>query len=263
MAASITIAHGHAHRDLPVRVPHLMPFHIQHTGPAPISTYFRIRPHIGTSLPTSTPEKTQPPPSGDTEKEPITPAATTEVAVEEKEGALVAAVNVAVPVPATAVAEADVVPAKAPTPASRVPRTGTIPRLAESAKRFVSSFRGRTLHGVEVALPKGYAGLILRGDANGKVHQTAPSNAKRRPARVGQLRRKPVVIEDGDERFVDDAAGMSLEDRHPVRVLKPAATFDSFVLWHPDIPVDEGKDEYLRSLSEWVNIAAEVRPLRM
>jgi ribonuclease H2 subunit C len=119
------------------------------------------------------------------------------------------------------------------------------------------------LHGVEVALPKGYAGLILRGDANGKVHQTAPSNAKRRPARVGQLRRKPVVIEDGDERFVDDAAGMSLEDRHPVRVLKPAATFDSFVLWHPDIPVDEGKDEYLRSLSEWVNIAAEVRPLRM
>jgi hypothetical protein len=126
MAASITIAHGHAHRDLPVRVPHLMPFHIQHTGPAPISTYFRIRPHIGTSLPTSTPETTQPPPSGDTEKEPITPAATTEVAVEEKENALVAAVNVAVPVPATVVAEADVVPAKAPTPASRVPRTGTI-----------------------------------------------------------------------------------------------------------------------------------------
>ncbi|KAH9971005.1 hypothetical protein BGW80DRAFT_1325058, partial [Lactifluus volemus] len=34
--------------------------------------------------------------------------------------------------------------------------------------------------------------------------------------------------------------------------------FDSFVLWHPDNPVDEGKDEYLRSLSEWVNIAAEV-----
>jgi ribonuclease H2 subunit C len=119
------------------------------------------------------------------------------------------------------------------------------------------------LHGVEVALPKGYAGLILRGDANGKVHQTTPSNAKRRPARVEQLRRKPVVIEDGDERFLDDAADMSLEDRHPVRVLKPAATFDSFVLWHPDIPVDEGKDEYLRSLSEWVNIAAEVRPLRM
>ena len=43
---------------------------------------------------------------------------------------------------------------------------------------------------------------------------------------------------------------MSLEDEEkpPVRVLKPTARFDSFVLWHQDIPVDEGKDEYLRSL---------------
>jgi ribonuclease H2 subunit C len=58
---------------------------------------------------------------------------------------------------------------------------------------------------------------------------------------------------------VDDEAEMSAVDERPVRLLKPAARFDSFVLWHPDIPVDEGKDEYLRSLSEWVNIAAEVR----
>ena len=49
------------------------------------------------------------------------------------------------------------------------------------------------------------------------------------------------------------------EEKPPVRVLKPTARFDSFVLWHPDIPVDEGKDEYLRSLSEWTNIASEVR----
>ena len=53
---------------------------------------------------------------------------------------------------------------------------------------------------------------------------------------------------------------MSAEDGRPVRVMKAAARFDSFVLWHPDIAVDEGKDEYLRSLSEWVNIAVEVRP---
>jgi ribonuclease H2 non-catalytic Ylr154p-like subunit len=36
------------------------------------------------------------------------------------------------------------------------------------------------------------------------------------------------------------------------------ARFDSFVLWHRDIPVDEGRDVYLRSLSEWMNIASEV-----
>jgi hypothetical protein len=46
MAASITIAHANGRANLPVRVPHLMPFHIQHTGPAPVSTYFRIQPHV-------------------------------------------------------------------------------------------------------------------------------------------------------------------------------------------------------------------------
>src|SRR5882757_2049184 len=51
MAASITITHDHGRANLPVRVPHLMPFHIQHTGPAPVSTYFRIRPHAGPSTP--------------------------------------------------------------------------------------------------------------------------------------------------------------------------------------------------------------------
>jgi len=35
--------------------------------------------------------------------------------------------------------------------------------------------------------------------------------------------------------------------------------FNSFLLWHPDIPVDEGRDEYLRSPSELVNVVVEVR----
>ncbi|KAI9435360.1 hypothetical protein F5148DRAFT_1266732 [Russula earlei] len=45
VASSIAIANGHT--DVPLRVPHLMPFHIRHTGPAPVSTYFRIRPQMG------------------------------------------------------------------------------------------------------------------------------------------------------------------------------------------------------------------------
>jgi hypothetical protein len=54
---------------------------------------------------------------------------------------------------------------------------------------------------------------------------------------------------------------MSLEDEETplVRLLKPTARFDSFILWHPDNPVDEGQDEYPRSLSEWTKIASEVR----
>jgi hypothetical protein len=256
MAASITIAHGHTNRDLPVRVPHLMPFHIQHTGPAPVSTYFRIRPQIGPLWPSSTSEES--PLSGDTEKELTATAVNSKATVEEKEDTP----GADVPVPITTTAETDVTTAKAQASAltSRVSRTGTIARLAESAKRYISSFRGRTVHGVEVALPKGYVGIVLRGDANGKAHQPTTSNAKRRRAQDVQHRRKPVVVEDDDDDgCLDDAAEMSPEDGRPVRVLKPAARFDSFDLWHPDIPVDEGKDEYLRSLSEWVSLAAEVR----
>lgn len=260
MAASITIAHGHANRDLPVRVPHLMPFHIQHTGPAPVSTYFRFRPHVDLSLPSSTLEDTLP--SGNPEKELIATVSNSELTSEGKESTPVVAADIAVPI--TATTEADVAAAKAQTlaPTSRFLQIGAIARLSESAKRFVSSFRGRTVHGVEVALPNGYVGLVLRGDANSKTHQPA-SNARRRHARAGPRRRKLKIVGDGDdddERCQDDAAEMSLEDGRPVKVLKPAARFDSFVLWHPDIAVDEGKDEYLRSLSEWVNIAAEVRP---
>jgi ribonuclease H2 subunit C len=182
--------------------------------------------------------------------------ANTEVAVEGKENGALAVADAVVS--ATATAEAEVV---AKSTASRVLRTGAIARLADSAKRFVSSFRGRTVHGVEVALPNGYVGIVLRGDAHGKTHQTTTSNPKRQPTRRRQLRRQSDVVEEAQ--YLDDAATMSPEDGRPVRVLKPAARFDSFVLWHPDIAVDEGKDEYLRSLSEWVDIAAEVRPRRL
>ena len=63
--------------------------------------------------------------------------------------------------------------------------------------------------------------------------------------------------------YLDDTAKMSAEDGRPVRVMKAAARFDSFVLWHSDIAMDEGNNEYLRLLSEWVNIAAEVRPCKL
>ena len=85
---TMTIAHGHGCANLPVRVRHLMPFHIQHTGPAPVSIYFRIRPHAGTLCPLSS----IPEPSlsyGDSQTEPTTAGTATVntkvVLVEEKE----------------------------------------------------------------------------------------------------------------------------------------------------------------------------------
>jgi hypothetical protein len=255
MAASITIAHGHGRANLPVRVPHLMPFHIQHTGPAPVSTYFRIKPHAGSlGQLSSTPDPSLL--SGDSQTELTTATVNTKaVLFEEKENLSVTTdADRAVEGPAiTATAEVDVAVASVKAPASPVQQSGPMQRLSESAKRFISSFRGRTVHGVEVTLPKGYAGIVLRGDTNDRAHPhpSTGSKSKRRPVR--NSRRRPIEEEELDEMSLED------EEKPPVRVLKPTARFDSFVLWHPDIPVDEGKDEYLRSLSEWTSIASEVR----
>ena len=189
MAASVAIAHGHANKGLPTRVPHLMPFHIQHTGPAPVSTYFRIRPHFSPSL--SSPASKTTFTSGDNESGSTTTVADTEVTVEDKESAPLAVADAVVPAAPTA--EAEVITKST---ASRVQRTGAIARLTDSAKRFVSSFRGRTVHGVEVALPNGFVGIVLRGDAHGKAHQTTASNAKRQPTRLRQPRRRFDVVKE-------------------------------------------------------------------
>ncbi|KAI9451036.1 ribonuclease H2, subunit C [Russula earlei] len=244
MAPSITITNGHT--NVPVRVPHLMPFHIQHTGPAPVSTYFRIRPQMGPEPPSSTLETC--PASGNSQTEPPTAAADTDVALKEMENTPVAS---RVNVPNNMTSEGAHADAKTPAPLC-APRTGPIRCLSRSAKRFVSSFRGRTVHGVEVPLPTGYAGIVLRGDANGKALADTSKARRRRIAR--QRRRNPTEAEDD----ADGEMPMFAEDGASVRELKPSARFDSFVLWHPDIPVNEGEDEYLRSLSEWLDIAAEI-----
>ena len=111
--------------------------------------------------------------------------------MEETESAPLAVADAIVPAAPTA--EAEVV---AKSTASRAQRTEAIARLADSAKRFVSSFRGRAVHGVEVALPSGYVGTVLRGDAHGKGHQTRASNAKRQPTRLRQPRRRFDVVKE-------------------------------------------------------------------
>ncbi|KAH9074998.1 ribonuclease H2, subunit C [Lactarius deliciosus] len=227
----------------PIRVPHLMPFHIQHSGPAPVSTYFRIQP---APLPESHPC----PPSAAVEAQ-LVSTTTVVVVPEEKENASVVSVVATSASLATATAEikAEIDPVIKP-PLLAV-RPGPVERISGSAKRFISSFRGRTVHGVEASLPKGYSGIVLRGDAEGRT-QTTTSKAKRQPAR--KLRSQ--LPSEAPE---NNMAGiLPPEEERPVRVLKPSARFDSFVLWHPDIPVDEEMDEYLRSLSEWVNIASEI-----
>src|ERR1700679_988583 len=101
-----------------------MPFHIQHTGPAPVSTYFRIQPHVGPS--SQSPSAPDPSPlSRDSQAELTTATLNSEAApLEEKEDSSMAVdADPAVADPAiTAAAEVDIEIANAKAPASPVLR---------------------------------------------------------------------------------------------------------------------------------------------
>ena len=163
-------------------------------------------------------------------------------------------------------------------PASAAPSSS-----AEPQRHFAASFRGRAMHGTLVDLPAGYSGVVLRAPedktnasaaASGstparrpKVTEEKPKGKKGRAARRAKRAQVEAEAEAIDVDAMEGAgaaggAGAEAEggaDEGPARVLCPTGTFGSFVLWHPDIPVDEGRDEYLRSLTEWTRLAAEVR----
>jgi len=164
-----------------------MPFHIAHSGPAPVQTFFRPKPAPST-LPGAAPESE-------------------------------AEIDAALPA------------------------------------RHVAAFRGRTVHGLDIPAPAGYAGAVLRLSSPARATRAVTSKAQAQAARRGSRSRGRAVIdvdahEEGD--MEEDA------EEGEARVFEVAGQFDRLVLWHPDNPVDEGKDEYVRALREWVALAAEI-----
>jgi hypothetical protein len=157
------------------------------------------------------------------------------------------------------------------------------------ARRLTASFRGREMQGLRVTLPAGFVGAVLRpplvAAASAPTYQSsAPpmkadasrakkdvAAAKARAKRASRRAKHTGVEAEPEEQAVpvsEEAEPQYLaqedvlvpdEEKDASRVLRPTATFGVFTLWNPDIAVDEGKDEYLRSLTEWVDIAAEVR----
>ncbi|KAI0831900.1 ribonuclease H2, subunit C [Trametes gibbosa] len=231
-----------ADTPLPSTIPHLMPFHVGFSGPAPISTYFRIRrapePTYGRKSQPTLSEET-PTRSQDPSDSQATLVASSSSSQTLASAATLVDVNMVVP--------------------------------ASESHHFTSAFRGRAMHGLKVNLPKGYAGLILRApDSSLKAKGAAPSKAAEeqtsktrakakskgygRTTRGSKRAKSPLQIDED----VDEESGSEDLNEGPVRVLNPVATFSSFMLWHPDIPVDEGRDEYLRSLTEWTRLAAEI-----
>jgi len=196
---------------------------------------------------------------------------------------------------------------------SAYPTAATPPALLEDAdKRFISTFRGRTIHGLTIDLPPGYGGLVLRREGNdavnpvvgdapvadikgksrakptGKAGSTGTKEkgreeqqSKKAPPRRGRLTRsatlsKPeaiaveeVAAQEAEDEIMadtiptpgdddDGVAGEKVPNEHPIRRLIPHAQFSSFTLWHQDRPVDKGRDEYCRTLTEWIALSHEV-----
>ncbi|KAJ7789095.1 ribonuclease H2, subunit C [Mycena olivaceomarginata] len=210
-APTLSIAPISSLCSLPGASPNLMPFHVDHDGPAPISTYFLVD---------AAEEHTAKPPlvsAQDVEMEPAVDSST----------------------------PADVSPEVAEPPADK------------SLARRVTDATTRTMQGLKVDLPSGYAGVIMTGEGSrGKGSALKKPERVKAKARASKTNRatRSATRDDTDEMEGDEEA----ENGQNSRILKPTAQFSSFVLWHPDIPVDPARDEYLRSLTEWIRLADEI-----
>ncbi|GBE89516.1 hypothetical protein SCP_1601780 [Sparassis crispa] len=243
--------------SIPTCTPNLMPFHIAYAGPAPISTYFRVKPAPPLTYGKEATPRITPSSSGDS----TPPSADAQTASGSSQSTLVASSSTA-SIPATSVTSLDT--------AVDVEMVEEGNSLLNTSKRFVAAFRGRIMQGLTVELPQGYAGIVLRTPDDGKDKHAGASRdvelerekARDKGKKAGKRstrRSRATEVDPGEDGDTGDFNMEAAWDHDaPSRVLEPTSSFSSFVLWHPDIPVDEGKDEYLRSLTDWTRLAAEI-----
>ncbi|KAI0332742.1 hypothetical protein GY45DRAFT_1320659 [Cubamyces sp. BRFM 1775] len=238
---------------LPSATPQLMPFHIAHSGPAPISTYFRVR---------SAPEPTY-------GREAKSPTVNTDnpgsYDAPDLQATVVADMHIDAPGSSLVPSASSSTVVAPDTDVSHQPYSST---LHPESRHFTASFRGRSMHGLRISLPEGYTGVVLRapdgrmGKGAGPSARENGESAKRSKSKTtGRATRRTKRTQEeveADEQDREPDASVETLDERPARTLQPTAEFSSFVLWHPDIPVDEGRDDYLRSLSEWTRLAAEI-----
>ncbi|KAF8643019.1 hypothetical protein AX16_009263 [Volvariella volvacea WC 439] len=291
MSTTIQIPTGSSLKDLKQCNPYLMPFHINYTGPAPISTYLKVEP---ASDVVGGPQQ----PNSNNASRYFASESTTEPTAatsDSQETLLDSSESVAQNGNDTQTASAST-----STIAEQEPGTA---KKSGPGTRFISSFRGRTIQGLNVDIPEGYVGVILEhvGDngttggskggvqpsvAAAKAQAKAEKEARKAMKAAGKAGRgrgtrsksRAIAVEDdaegdGDEDIVmlgatipdterdaDMDRNLAVDGQENGRTMMCASQFSSFVLWHPDIPVDERRDDYYRALTEWTYLASEVIP---
>ncbi|KAK1217203.1 hypothetical protein PQX77_020156 [Marasmius sp. AFHP31] len=251
------IALGPASASIPGSKPNLMPFHIEYSGKAPISTFLHVQDAkkvVGAPEPEPSAATISSNSDEDSQKTQVQSQDTLELSASS---------STLVPTNST--------DSQPPTIENDLP------------DRFISTFRGRAMHGLSVDVPEGFTGVVLRSEGvtaeqkqklaamkekerlkaaatkrkeklRGKAGEVVdtPSRATRSSLRKTNVEDVMDVDEDEDEdETVEDEEA---EDSTQLNLV-PASQFSSFVLWHPDIPVDTGKDEYYGTISEWMKIS--------
>lgn len=293
----LEIARGTDAGPLPACTPSLMPFHISYSGPAPISRYFRPRPAppplTALSLRSSSTATLVASSSStsiltETKSSLTTVSSTTSIGSLANEndcvedGTLsmtrssIEIVNQVEQATATQLVldtatgmDLETQPTLDSTQLdSSFISTGANTRASRNVKRFVAAFRGRQMYGQAMDMPSGYGGLVLRAplDSKGKDKEEANKARPMSRTRVATRRLKRTKAdvpadepEEGNDG--DCTADSDMNPSPPTKILAPLSTFSSFMLWTPDRPLDEGRDEYARALMEWTRLATEVSPL--
>ncbi|TCD69625.1 hypothetical protein EIP91_006850 [Steccherinum ochraceum] len=241
----------------PKCTPNLMPFHIGYSGPAPVSTYFRVK----TALPPSYGSTKE---SGSVEAD---SNVVTETVSESQETLITdspaipeASSSATLPVTASA--------SSATLVNDEVSATAEGVSQLSLQRHYTAAFRGRTMHGLQVDLPEGYGGLVFRSPGANEITASDNDTSSKRKGKTrakdadtglsGRRSRGVRAVEEADEDVEMHVAEGEEEYNELKRVLQPTGTFSSFILWNPDVPVDEGRDEYVRSLTEWMKLSAEI-----
>ena len=76
------------------------------------------------------------------------------------------------------------------------------------------------------------------------------------PTELATVSRHPLELTNHDTNALDGVSNDT--EGIPLRRLIPQSTFSSITLWHADRVVDETRDEYHRTLTEWMALSHEV-----
>lgn len=223
----MTLAFATSSKTLSDEIPNLMPFHIDYTGPAPISTYFLAK--------ESSPMTTSTTPLGSIKR----------VFSAAFRGRVIHGISTMLPRGYSGLA-------------LHIDYNGGSSSAASQSNK--SSKRARD--GSPTKSKKRAKDSLATSSKNQR--RTRSAHAKDEPEdnameteEGSYAMMSEVIVED---HAVQHHTPMTAESVPTLRFMTPVGAFDSINVWHQDMPLDEGRDEYIRALDEWTRLAQVVRP---